>query len=371
MCLRHSKLTLQAELWVVLSPRVSVVCHTSPAEGVCGALGAAGGSLRRARVRRQCVVEQAGRRWVGAQRQRLLQAAHGGAVSAGQGQELIPGVAARSGTAGVIFVAQTGRQAVGILWPAAGKARVEPLPSIVAREWSGLAVRAREAVVRLVVVAQAELRDGGVVYLSVEQGVTREGGVLWRRAAAVTFGGGARLVECGVFSLLFAHGLIVLFGRVAAAAAQVSAQVAEVTASERRNNMSTLWGSNCAHVFKVLHEHNSRKGCAPCCSRPRSPIWCWSRSRQHHWASSSWHPCVFALSCTWNPIKVRCHFKERRANTRAAMLAFEKIKKSNLLIPAHTPAGNVLIYMRAYMTKWLPHRGLFPKCLLVDAQVTK
>lgn len=119
---------------------------------------------------------------------------------------------------------------------------MEPLPFILAGEWSGLAVRGRKAVTRLVgVVAQTELRDRGVVFmfllsvqhLSVEQGVTSVGGVLWRRAKAIVFGGGVRLVDKVVFSLLFAHGLIVLFRRVAVAA-QVSAQMAEGTVSERK-----------------------------------------------------------------------------------------------------------------------------------------
>lgn len=104
-------------------------------------------------------------------------------MSAGQGQELIPGVAAHSRTAGVIFLAEAGWQAVRILRPAAGEAGVEPVPFLLAGERSGLVVRGRKAGMRLVgVVAQAELRDRGVVFLFLlsvqEQGVASEGGIL-------------------------------------------------------------------------------------------------------------------------------------------------------------------------------------------------
>lgn len=57
-------------------------------------------------------------------------------MSAGEGQELASGEAVLSRTAGVIFLAQTGRQAVGISRPTAGETRVEPAAVCLARERS-------------------------------------------------------------------------------------------------------------------------------------------------------------------------------------------------------------------------------------------
>lgn len=68
--------------------------------------------------------------------------------------------------------------------------------------------------------------------LSAEQGVVREGGVLWRRVVALVFWGGVWFVDNPGFSLLRAHCLVVLFRRVAVAA-QVSAQLADVTMDKK------------------------------------------------------------------------------------------------------------------------------------------
>lgn len=74
--------------------------------------------------------------------------------------------------------------------------------------------------------------------LPAEQGVVREGGVL-RRVAAVAIGvrSGVWLVDNAGFSLLCAHGLIVLFRRVVVAA-KVPAQLADVTTCRRETDVS-------------------------------------------------------------------------------------------------------------------------------------
>lgn len=100
-----STLTVWAISWVILRPEV-FVGHRPPVEGLRRALRAASRTRWRARVRRQGVVTKVSRRGVGAQRHGLLQAGHTGAVSAGEGQELVPGGVAVSRTAGVIFLAQ-------------------------------------------------------------------------------------------------------------------------------------------------------------------------------------------------------------------------------------------------------------------------
>lgn len=87
-------------------------------------------------------------------------------MSAGEGQELQPGVAALPRTAGVSFLAHIGRQAVGIARPAAGEARVRPRPFCLAGEWSGLTVPSRQAARRLVgAVARARLGESEVVFV--------------------------------------------------------------------------------------------------------------------------------------------------------------------------------------------------------------
>lgn len=188
------------------------------------------------------MVAQAGRGRVGAQGERLLQAAHTGAVPAGQGRGLAPREAAVSRTAGGIFPAQAGGQAAGIPRPAAGKARVEPGVVRLAGERSGLAVPGRQAAGRLVAeVAGARVRESVVVFvflpsvqpLPAEQGVIGEGALLREGAAAVGARGGVWLGDSAGSSLLRAHGLIVLLGRVAVAA-KVPAQLADVTVSETR-----------------------------------------------------------------------------------------------------------------------------------------
>lgn len=162
-----------------------MVDHRPPVAGVCRALSTAGSSLRRARVWRQSMVIEVGRRWVGSQGERLLEAAGAGAgaVPARQRQELVPGVAAVPRTAGTIFLAHVGRQAVGIPRPAAGKARLR-----LAGERSGLTVTGQQAARRLVgAIGGARLREAVVVFvsrlcvrpLSAEQRVISECGVLW------------------------------------------------------------------------------------------------------------------------------------------------------------------------------------------------
>lgn len=138
----RTRLTVRAVSWVVLRPG-AVVGHGPPAERVRRTLSTAGGALRRARVRRQGVVVELGRRRVGVQRQRLLQA-HVAAVVAGEGGRLVSGQAAVLGAAGVILVAQAGRQAAGVARAAAGQARVEHVD--LAGERGGLVVPGREAV---------------------------------------------------------------------------------------------------------------------------------------------------------------------------------------------------------------------------------
>lgn len=229
------RLTVRAIRWVVRRPR-GAVGHKTPVEGVRLALGAAGGSRRRARVRRQGVVTQVGRRRVGVQGERLLQAAHRGAVSAGEGQALVPRVAALRGAAGVILLAQVRRQAVGIPRPAAGKARVEPRPLGLAGKRSGLTVRSRVAVRPVGAVARAGLGESAAAWASplcvrphrAEQGAVGGGGVLW--SASVAFWGGVP-----GFSLREAHGLIVLLGRVEVAA-RVSAQLTDVTVGQEETS---------------------------------------------------------------------------------------------------------------------------------------
>lgn len=87
------------------------------------------------------MVTQVGRRWVGSQREGLLQTAQTGVLPAGEGQELVHGALARA--AGIIFMTQTGRQAVWVAGPAAGEARVNPVSGGLAGEGSRLAKPSR------------------------------------------------------------------------------------------------------------------------------------------------------------------------------------------------------------------------------------
>lgn len=149
-------------------------------------------------------------------------------MSARKGQELVAGIAALSRINGVIVLAPRGWQAVGIHRLAAGCARVEPVPFTLAGEWSGLAVAWQEAAMHLVgAVAQARLGESRVVvmflhHLSAEQRIII---VLWKRAVVIMIWGGVCLVDNDGFSLLRAHGFIILF-RCVVVAAQVSAQLA-------------------------------------------------------------------------------------------------------------------------------------------------
>lgn len=64
--------------------------------------------------------------------------------------------------------------------------------------------------------------------LLADQGVISEGGVLWRGSVAVGVRGGGWFVGNTGFSLLCAHGLIVLF-RCVVVAVKVPAQLADMT----------------------------------------------------------------------------------------------------------------------------------------------
>lgn len=176
------------------------------------------------------MVVQVGCRRVGAQGEGLLQAAHAEALSAGEGQGLAAGrEAAFSGATGEIFVAQRGRQAVGIPRPAAGEARVEPGAVGLARERRRLVVARRKAAGRLVgEEARAWLRERVVVFVLSDHGVIGEGVVLWKRLVALWVVGGGWFVDNTGFSLLCTHGLIVLL-RCVVVAVKVPAELANVT----------------------------------------------------------------------------------------------------------------------------------------------
>lgn len=190
------------------------------------ALSKTGGPLRRACVRGQSVVVHVGRGGVGAQRHGLLQTA---AVRTGQRQRFAAREAAVPGTAAVILAVQVGRQAAGILRPAAGEARVDPRAAGLAGERRGLAEAGGQAAGGLVGEVAGTRRDVELVLqpLSADEGVLREGDPLWKGAAAVGVQAEVGLGDDAGFLLCCAHGLVVLFGHVMLAD-QAPAQVAPV-----------------------------------------------------------------------------------------------------------------------------------------------
>lgn len=216
---------------VVMRPHV-IVGHVPPAEGINGALGTTGDALRGTRVRRQRVVVQLGRGWVGAQRQRLFQAHGVAAVIAREGRGLAPGQAALLGAAGVVTLAQAGRQAVGVARPAAGEARVEHVD--LAWERGRLVVSGRQAVRGPGGAETGGGRGERGFLLSgppppAEHGVFRGRRVVEGSPVAVELGPGVRFVDGAGFSLLCVHGLIVLFRCVVA-----GAQLADISIWNRR-----------------------------------------------------------------------------------------------------------------------------------------
>lgn len=113
---------------------------------------------------------------------------------------------------------------------------MKPGTVVLAGEWRGLAVPGGEATGRLVrEVTRAWMRKSvvGFVFLPLcsKQGAICKRGVLWKGERPVGVRGGVRVVDDVGYSLLCAHGLIVLFRRVVVAVKE-PAQLADVTASE-------------------------------------------------------------------------------------------------------------------------------------------
>lgn len=208
------KLTACTVGWVVRRPG-GLVGHRSPGEGLCRALCTAAGTWRLARVRRQLVVPQAGRRRVGAQGERLLQA---GAPR--QGQRPASRQPLASSRARKILPIQIGRQAFGVARPAAGQARVQPGAMSPAGKGSGLVVSNRKAVgPRVREEAQARRGEAGLVPRfqipdHPERRVVCKGDVLWRDTVVCRAGGGAWAADMAGLLAHRAHGLIVLFRQV-------------------------------------------------------------------------------------------------------------------------------------------------------------
>lgn len=150
-------------------------------------------------------------------------------MRAGQRQRFAAREAAVPGTAAVILVVQVGRQAAGILRPAAGEARVDPRAAGLAGERRGLAEAGGQAAGGLVGEVAGIGRNVELVHqlLSADEGVVREGDPLWKGAAAVRVQAGVGLGDDAGFLLCCAHGLVVLFGHVMLAD-QAPAWVAQV-----------------------------------------------------------------------------------------------------------------------------------------------
>lgn len=147
----------------------------------------------------------------------------------GQRRRFAAREAAVPGTAAVILVVQVGRQAAGILRPAAGEARVDPRAAGLAGERRGLAEAGGQTAGGLVGEVAGTGPDVELVLqlLSADERVVREGEPLWKGAAAVGVLAGVGLGGDAGFLLCCAHGLVVLFGHVMLAA-QAPAQVAQV-----------------------------------------------------------------------------------------------------------------------------------------------
>lgn len=202
---------------------------------------------------------QAGRRRVGAQRERLFQAAGVGAPRQGQRPAAAPG------TAGKILLIQAGRQALGVPRPAAGPARVEPGPVGLAGKRGGLAVaHGRAAGMRVGEVAEARRGEEaqGTAPFQIpdhpEGRVVGQGGVIWVEAAARGRTGGARAAGYAGPLPHGAHGLIVLFRQVV-----VTVQVPDPGQvgqnKHQRSHTSTGTVLSCVSLWGLIKHYSASK----------------------------------------------------------------------------------------------------------------